>query len=239
MPRQYYGDEVTVPGTFRIGDKSFNDNERDNFALWFNEQIKIYGQEVHYYVSGYALSAHDAFYGEQPSATYSDPSRVVMMIELNEQSVILSKFGIEGQDDVTAWIAVSAYYDTFGQGAEPKAGDVFQLTEFGSDRPGDRNGKFFEITARRDQEVSTINPLMGHYVWLIQAKRHDWSFEPGLSGEKGQDQVYDDSFSGRLSGHTNTQTDTKAYTDNVDTDSKSVWNYSAYGDDDDVYGDYN
>ena len=239
MPRQYYTDEVTVPGSFRIGDKAFNDNERDNFGLWFNEQIKIYGQQVHYYVSNYALSAHDAFYGEQPSSTYSDPSRLVMMIELSEQSVILSKFGLEGQDDVTAWIAVSAYYDVFGQGAEPKSGDVFQLTEYGNDRPGDRNGKFFEITQRRDQEISMINPLAGHYVWLIQAKRHDWSFEPGLSGEKGQDQVYDDSFSGRLSGHTNQQTDTKKYTDNVDTEAKKTWNYTAYGDNDDVYGDYN
>ena len=205
----------------------------------FNEQIKIYGQDVHYYVSNYALSAHDAIYGEQTNTTYKSPSRVVMMLDLSEQSLMLSKFGIEAGDDVTGWIAISAYGDTFGQGAEPKSGDIFQMTEYGDDRPGTRNGKFFEITQRRDQEISTINPLMGHYVWMIQAKRLDWSFEPGVSGEKGISQVYDDSFSGRLSGYTNDQTETKTYTNDADAESNKIWDYDAYDQGDDVYGDYN
>ena len=239
MPKQYYTDVFTVPGSFRIADKTINDNERDNYQVWFDEQIRIFGQKVSYYVSNYELSAHDAIYGEQTTTVYRASQDIIMMMELSEQSIVLSKFGLEGQDDVTAFIAISAYGKTFGQGQEPKSGDIFKLKEYGDDRPGTRDGKLFEVTQRRDQEISTINPLMGHYCWMIQAKRLDYTFEPGLTAEGGSDQVYDDNFSGRLSGYTNTETATKVYSDNVDTDASSVWDYTTLGsDDDDVYGDY-
>jgi hypothetical protein len=79
---------------------------------------------------------------------------------------------------------------------------------------------------------------MGHYVWLIKGKRLDYTFQPGLTAEKKSDQVYDNAFSGRLSGYTNEQTDSKSYTYDVDTESATVFDYSQYGDNDDVYGDY-
>ena len=79
---------------------------------------------------------------------------------------------------------------------------------------------------------------MGHYVWLIRAKRFDYSYEPGIDKESGMNEVYDDSFSGRLDGGENPKTDDKSYSDIIDEDSKSVFDYSLYGDNDDVYGDY-
>ena len=79
-----------------------------------------------------------------------------------------------------------------GYTIEPKSGDVFKLTEYGSDRPGERDGKLFEITERLDQDINKINPLLGHYVWLLKAKRYETSFEPGLTAEKGNTQVFDD-----------------------------------------------
>ena len=48
--------------------------------------------------------------------------------------------------------------------AMPNAGDVFQLTEYGDDRPGGKDGKIFEITERMDQMIGEINQLQGHYV---------------------------------------------------------------------------
>ena len=88
------------------------------------------------------------------------------------------------------------------------------------DRPGGRAGKHFEITERLDQDVNQINQLLGHYVWLIKAKRHDYSFEPGLSPEAVSDQVDDDPV--------------------VDQLSKEVFDYnqSPFSINDDVYGDY-
>jgi hypothetical protein len=225
----------------RFTDKSVNANERETWANFFIEQIALYGQSIDYYSYNYQLSAHDPIYGEQPNAQYKDKVGIVMYVELSEQSLFLSKFGLQGDDDVTAWVPISSYYvsmsSTNDPRPEPKSGDVMILSEFGIDRPGTRGGKAFEITQRLDQEISTINPLLGHYVWLLKAKRLDYTFEPGLPAEKGSDQVTDGSFSGRLSGYTNPQTDTKIdSTNDVDTASKDIWSYPS--DTDDVYGDY-
>jgi len=56
----------------------------------------------------------------------------------------------------------------------------------------------FEITERVDQDNSQINPLMGHYVWMLKAKRFDYSFEPNITPEKGSNQVFDDTKYGTL-----------------------------------------
>lgn len=227
----------------RYLDKGVNANERDNYATWIKEQIDIYGQNVNYFVQTYSLTAHDAVYGEQPTVTYRNPVSLVMFVELNEQSTMLSKFGLQGDDDVTAYIPITKFQDSItgyeGHPPEPKSGDVFTLHEYGNDRPNGRAGKSFEITQRLDQEVSTVNPLMGHYVWYIKAKRLDYSFEQGLSGEAKSSQVYDNNFSGTLSGFTSPQTEAKAYADDVDVQAKTVFDYKNINDLDDVYGDYN
>lgn len=90
---------------------------------------------------------------------------------------------------------------------EPKVKDLFQLMTFGCDREYDRGNKIFEITNKEDELFSqNMNPAMGHYVWRITAVRYRYSFEDGLStldekaknnpylgvtGEKGNHQVYD------------------------------------------------
>lgn len=218
--------------------KDVNQVERDNYTRWWKEQIELYGTQVDYYTSNYSTTGHDFFYGESPSQVYSEPEQVVIALTLNENAVVLQKFGLVADDEITAFISISSYTSTFGVSSEPKSGDVFDLEELGRDRSNSRAGKKFEITERLDQDVNQINPILGHYVWLIKAKRFDYSFEPGLSAEPVSDQVYDDSFSGRLSGGENDQTATKQYDDSVDSASSSIFDYSLYGDNDDVYGDY-
>lgn len=227
---------------FRFSKKEDRGYEISNYYNWFDEQIKLYGQELTYYQYTYPLSGHDPIYGEQPSASYAGGKNVIMLVELNESSLMLSKFGLQPDDDVTAFVTISSFYTAVSASGtprpEPKAGDVFTLTEYGDDRPEGRGGKSFEITQRLDQEISKINPLMGHYVWMINAKRLEYTFNPGLTAEKKSDQVTDTSFSGRLSGHTNPQTETKVdSTNNSTTESKKVFDYTST-DDDDVYGDY-
>jgi hypothetical protein len=46
-----------------------------------------------------------------------------------------------------------------------------------------------------------MNPLGGHYLWRIKAKRLEYSFQPGITGERGNDQVYDDTFAGVLTSN--------------------------------------
>jgi hypothetical protein len=78
----------------------------------------------------------------------------------------------------------------------------------------------YEITERCDEDNSQINPLGGHYVWLLKAKRLEFSFE-NLEQEKGNHQVHDDTFYGDLSGFTSTpeKRDDK-YPQDADSESK-------------------
>ena len=50
-----------------------------------------------------------------------------------------------------------------------------------------------------DQDVSALNPILGHYVYRLRGKRYTYSFESGLSSEPVNEQIYENSFSGILS----------------------------------------
>ena len=190
-----------------------NGCERIVIDNWWEELIALFGQEVTYWQNPYQTLSADGlppgeinnlgggpgnFYGEEPTKVFKDPKKIIIALELNENAVILQKYGFDSDDELTAYVHISSFYTSFGYPQEPKAGDVFELTEYGDDRPWPRTGKKFEITERLDEDVARINQLAGHYVWLIKAKRYDYSFEPGLSTEGGSDQVYDDKFSGRM-----------------------------------------
>jgi hypothetical protein len=154
-----------------------------------------------------------------------------MLIDLNENALMLSKYGLQADDEVTAYVHISSFYATFGFPNEPKSGDLFQLTEYASDRPGGRNGKMYEITERLDEDNARINSLMGHYVWLIKAKRFEWSFEPGVSGEAVNQQIFDDAKIPSVSGAN------KPYDYSTNEASKKIFDYSKT-DYDGVYGGY-
>ena len=216
---------------FRLTNKENNESERMIQSNYWREQLNLYGQQVNYYVNSTSLSSADLMYGEDVLQEFSQPESIIIGINLNDNALMLSKYGLLSDDEVTAFVHISAFYETFGYEAEPKAGDVFQLSEYGNDRPGGRDGKYYEITQRMDEDIATINPLAGHYVWLIKGKRFEWSFEKGLSGDAVNDQVYDDTFTDPASGAK------KPYTWTVEDDSKNVFDYSKndYGD---VYGGY-
>jgi len=255
MPR-FTGGIVTTRGSvypmpkdknpcFRFTNKENNVCERLVISNWWEELLNLYGQEVTYWQNPYQTLSGDGLpgagpqniYGEEPTKVFANPKNIIMALELQENAVILQKYGFDSDDEVTAYVHISAFYDSFGYLQEPKAGDVFRLTEYGNDRPHPRTGKQFEVTERLDQDVARINPLMGHYVWLLKAKRYDFSFEPGLSAEGGSDQVYDDKFSGILSGGESERSDEKSYEGSFEEAAKQVFDYSNF-DYDDVYGGY-
>ena len=295
---------------FRFTDKSIQSNERVLFSNYWREQINQYGVKVNYYVNTYNTLSADNFYGEQPTQTFADPRKITLAVTLNENAITLSKFGFESDDEITAYVHISSFYDefqslssvfdpigvdhisngkitegvydryfAFGPVIEPKAGDVFQLTEYGDDRPNKRQAKFFEITEKLDQDISQINNLQGHYVFLLKAKRLDYSFEPNINfnnesvqlleadlstttsrlsdiatedlltlqatltaeiGEFTNDQVYEDSFAGRLHGGTNPNSMPKRedYDEYIVDEMSKEDVFDMSGNDTDVYGDY-
>jgi hypothetical protein len=187
----YPGVVQTDETCWRFTDKSNQEQERVLFDNWWRESINQFGVKAKYYVNTFNVLSADNIYGEQPNKTFATPVDFVMGVSLNENAINLSKFGFMSEDEITAFIHIESFSSTFAPVlsnvfntqnslVEPKAGDVFQLSEYGNTRPGNRQAKYFEITERLDEDIAQINPLAGHYVFLIKAKRFDYSFEPGI-----------------------------------------------------------
>lgn len=226
--------------------------ERAIFNSGFLEQINNYGIEIAYYINGFNIQKMDMLYGEHPTAEYSGPYTIKAYIELQE-GVSLSQFGMNSEDELTAYISIddfrtkftassaaSAFYSANHQRIEPKSDDLIDISSLGCDRPGNRGNKIFRITEALDQKVDAgINPMLGHYVWMLKAVRYETSHETNAPQELGNDQVYDNTFSGKLSStmYPSLTTTAKVYTQNVDTISKNdVYDMDAT--DNAVYGDY-
>lgn len=136
------------------------------------------------------------------------------------------------------WDLYNRYIDN-GQSIEPKSGDLIQVTPLGCDRPNGRGAKVYEITERTDQDVASLNPLLGHYVYRLRAKRYEYSFEPGAPKEPQNQQVFENSFSGILSSNIPgvVASDAKSYPGDIDTTSQTdVFNMNVNNTN--IYGSY-
>jgi hypothetical protein len=290
-------------GNFRFTNKMANENERRLIQNYWLELTRMYGTYTDYYTYDYQTSAHDFFYGEHPMAPFSGPTPIIMLAQFNNDSLLLSKFGIRTDADATFIVPIISFRATFNSNAaEPKAGDLIRLTELGWDRPGSmddintittettscsgytaaidvldlvcgsvvnpalsagetcstvsnyystyneasafnslvRGAPIFEITERRDEDLTmNYNMLQGHYVWILHCKRFDYSYQPNAPREPGMDQTSDETLYGKLSGGTNYPEAPKKYDQNVEDESKRIWDYSGRpGSNTSVYGNY-
>lgn len=172
----------------RYLNKHFNQQERSNFNGWWKEQIEIFGQEVSYYSNTTTLSASNFLYGEEPDAGFNGPKELVVLLNLNNDSLLLSKFGILADSDLAGVIHPEHYTLLYGLSSEPKSGDLMRLSEFGIDRLNypKRGPNVYQITEVIDEFQG--NPIAGHYVWFFKAKRYDYSFESN-SPSSGQGNI--------------------------------------------------
>ena len=228
-------------------DPSNLEGETMIFDLGYKDLINNFGVTIEYYVNGFNLSAADVFYGEHTLAPYTGPIQMKSYIELTEPNVALMKWGFDPQDELTAYLHIDSFYATMSglavysdteQRVEPKSGDLIKLSTLGCDRPGGRGPKIFIITERTDQDVGKINPLLGHYVWRLSAKRYTTSYETNAPQESLQEQVYENEFAGKLSSslYPAASSEPKSYTGDVDEDSVNVFDMSVNNTS--VYGDY-
>ena len=209
----------------RYLNKRNNANERENYSKWWKEQIEHYGTSTTYYTHGYTLTSHNFLYGEDPTSTFNRREEVIMLTDITNDALMLSKFGIMADCDMTAVIHISSFYEKFGCGYEPKAGDLIQLTEYGADRPGGRSAPFYEITERDDEYLPMTNSLIGHYVWYIKCKRFEYSYEGGLEVGPNDKQVSDGGSYGRMEGGENIPEMHQPYPDTVQNSSKCIYDY--------------
>ena len=282
----------------RFTRKTTNENERLLYQSYWKELTRLYGTFIDYFTYNYQLSAHDFIYGEHPTAKFAPPKGMTMLAEMPNDTLLLSKFGIQTNADATFIVPIQAFRESYGPLAEPKAGDLIRLTELGWDRPGGvndinatslvgpatscdeisnpldticrqasvddgmldcytdssaysgydtsavfdhllRGAPVFEITERRDENMAMhYNVLQGHYVWIIHAKRFDYSYQPDAPREPGSDQVSDETTYGKLSGGTNFPENPKKYPQNINDEANREWNYTNRGTNDSVYGGF-
>lgn len=221
--------------------------EQHVFDMAYNDLINNFGIEVNYYIKPFNLSAANLLYGEHPTAVYSAASGMQMFVELSQDALALSQFGFDPGDEFTGYVHITTFqrqmssnasYDTLDD-VEPKAGDLIELASLGCDRPGGRGANIYEITERREQDIGQINPLLGHYVYRVRAKRYENSFEPNAPQESENEQVYDDSQFGTLSTNISADSvsDPKTYNWDIDAESQNEV-YDMDANDNSIYGDY-
>jgi len=117
--------------SIRYLNKSEASNEQAIFASYWEELTNLYGVRVEYYLYNYSLTGHDYLYGEETTASYSGPFNMNVLIDIPDEAILLSKFGLQTESDFTAIIPIVTFQDVFGVGAEPKSQDVVRLIESG------------------------------------------------------------------------------------------------------------
>ena len=253
----------------KLVDPSVLQAEQLVFDKAYEDIINSFGVEIDYYVNSFSLLSADLLYGEQPASVFLGPTNLMMYIELSQDALQLSKFGFDPGDEFTGYVHIdtfsdvlsaNTYYVPTNQGLlssalsgsgfdssviselssiEPKAGDLVQVTPLGCDRPGQRGAKVYEITEKMDEDVSALNPVLGHYVFRIRAKRFDFSFQTEAPRERVDSNIFENSFSGTLSTQLSGDevSRDKGYTWDIDDESKeTVFDMSTNNTD--IYGDY-
>lgn len=194
---------------FELYDKKRLQCDIQLIAKSIDEMINVTGQKLNYWLNTTTLSTADMLYGEDTVSKYTGPTLIKMRVELNESALAFSKFGFNADDEVTLFVTYNSFNKSFSANdyfvtnflsVEPKAGDVFEMVEYGLDRVNGRSGNYFQITERRDQDIGgDLNPLGGHYGWRLKAKRLEYSWQPNLPQENENNQFTEDTEYGILS----------------------------------------
>ena len=100
----------------RYLNKDVNANERNNFSLWWKEQIEHFGTSIRYYTNGYSLTSHNFIYGEDPTTAFESVGEMIMLTNITNDSIMLSKFGIMADCDMTAVVHISSFSQALGPG---------------------------------------------------------------------------------------------------------------------------
>ena len=235
------------PNCGGFGDPSAFQAERLVFDSGYGELINNFGVEIGYYINTFNLSSANILYGEQPLNEYYGPVSIKAYVEMVEPSPMYTLAGFDSSDTVTAYIHIGTFnslfsalsvYPSNGQYVEPKSDDKIIMYPLGCDRRNGRGAKIFTVTEVLDQDVSQMNPLMGHYIWRIKGVRSEFNYETNEPRENVNNQVYDNTFAGKLSSslYPELSSEEKRYPFNVDTLSKDIFDQSVNNTG--IYGDY-
>lgn len=172
----------------------------------YTEYVNNFGQTISYQPVKYNFNTHNFLYGEDPTSGYHYARKMKAIIDFSSYTTFLTKFGIMSDADITIYIPIKEFARIWGspQGATfPLAGDLFIIDDSSCERPLGQSPMVFEVT-EKDDKIKPVDFLGKHYVWKLQAKRFDYSYEPNAPKEKFLDNSAGDTDEmGRLDGGNN------------------------------------
>lgn len=324
-------DMARLCGNLNFLNKNQNKSTNAQINKWIKEMIALYGTQIDYFVYDYKLERHDQLLGEDRLSPFLPPVGMRAIVNINNDNLMLSKFGLQTQSDLVMYIDYQSFANALGNNlSRPKAGDLIRLTELGMDRPlgpygfpyygadcetetpsgsgsasasgdtpasgtsgfeplldpqectekdeccqiidvdslicckdpnkndgddtyGDNMAKLsawnlsgrapfgpniYEITTVKDEDLAgNLNPMLGHYVWKIEAIRFDNSYQPNAPVENGSNMINDAPYYGKLPGGTETPENSKLYPQTTDKEEDRYWDHNKYKLDQ-VYGGY-
>ena len=215
------------------------------------EQVGLIGVRVTYKRYLVNCSKFDSLFGEQPQGKFENEKIINAIVQFNDDSLTLGRFGFETNNDVNMYIPFDEWTGKYGNNTQPFAGDIFRLTDLFCEDKSGRDSPWFELTTQDSGNlIDNINNLRGIY-WNIFAKRFDYSFQPNVVPEGGANskQLGDSTFFGILSAGTNDECEEQASEEpsqnllgekpsTVDEDARAEFDEHIEDECDDVYGGY-
>lgn len=179
---------------------------KDVYKQQVNEYASLFGQTISYQPVKYSLNTHNFLYGQDPTSGYNFARKMKAIIDFTSYTTFLSKFGMMSDVEIVIYIAISEFERAWGPSSGityPLAGDIFYIDDSACDRPLGQSPMVFEVT-EKDDKIKPVDYMGGHYVWKLQAKRFDYSYEPNATEEKYLDDGPGDTKEfGRLEGGDN------------------------------------
>lgn len=178
---------------------------RKNYRDQVNEYANLFGQTITYQPVKYNINTHNFIYGQDPTSGYHFARKMKAVVDLTSYTAFLTKFGIMSDVEITIYIPIPEFERVWGPPAViyPLAGDIFYIDGEACDRPLGQTPRVFEVTDK-DDTIQPVDFMGGHYVWKLQAKRFDYSYEPNATEERYLDDGPEDTKEfGRLPGGEN------------------------------------
>lgn len=180
---------------------------RQTYRNQVNEIARNYGMAITYIPRKYDFNVANFIYGEDRISGYINGRELKAIIDFQSYTTFLTKFGIMSDADLTIYIPLEEFERVWGPrsgegGIYPLAGDLFFINDSACDRPLQQSPMVFEVIDK-DDKVNPVDYMGGHYLWKINAKRFDYSYEKGAPEERFLDNSSDTKQFGRLADSEN------------------------------------
>ena len=175
---------------FNYTNKAITSNERKLYADYFREMIQRYGVATQYYQNQYVEPEGINVYGEDQITGFLPPRPIVLMMDLPNESILFSKFGLQTDADFNGIISIADWFNIFGKGKkdEPKAGDVVRIMNTGwseaevENSPGCEVDSFLDILNKNTYAIcrNTADKCEGPTNLLLDSDAEDWRRYPQM-----------------------------------------------------------